>query len=217
MARILVVSDNPTDYRTLEAAVAGQPHHIQHTASGLDGCLTAVQVRPDVVLVGEHTTDQDGLAVIRHLRHNLDVDSLLVMPLSEDSADKRIAAYEAGVDDTLPRPLNVAEVGLRLKALLRQRQQPMGDCLTIGALRLDRDARLLYVDGRPSPLTPREYALLEMLMTQPGKTFSAEELLDAVWGLGTTANVRVTVACLRRKVGSERIANVPGFGYRVVT
>ena len=216
MARILVVSSDQEDFRVLQAATAGQPHHLQHTASGLDGCIVAGLAQPDMVVIGERTTDQDGLSVMRHLRRSLNVDSLLVMPLEHDDTDRRIAAYEAGADDTLPRPLNVAEVGLRLRSLLRHRQEPASDCLTVGGLRLDRDARQLISDGRPVPLTPREYALLEALMVQPGRTFSADELLDAVWGVGSTGNVRVHIASLRRKVGGERIANVPGFGYRVV-
>ena len=106
MARFLVVSDNESDFRTLQAAVADQPHYLQHTASGLDGCLTAVQVQPDVVVVGERTSDQDGLSVVRHLRYNLGIESLLIMPLDQDDSARRMAAYEAGADDTLPTALN---------------------------------------------------------------------------------------------------------------
>lgn len=227
MARILVISSDEKDFQMIQAAAIGEPHFISHTESGLQGVKVAQETMPDIIFVSDQASDLGGLTLCEYLRHNLQLPSLLVMLQEDYSSEARVASYKAGADDIVAKPLELTEMHLRLKALLRRipHAEVQHDRISIGNLTLDRTSCMIYVKDKAIQLTPSEFNLLNYMMSQPGKIFSSEELLRNVWnyypGTGDPAIVRMQVMKLRNKI--EQNPSQPSYlqtvyrhGYRIV-
>jgi DNA-binding response OmpR family regulator len=136
--------------------------------------------------------------------------------------EDKIRGFELGADDYIVKPFSVAELIARVRSILRRAQPPPPPRIRFGTIEIDLDAKRVYRDGEELPMTPKEYALLILLATHPGKVFSRDQILDHVWGLGTYVNPRtvdVHVRWLRAKVEPDPqnpryIQTVRGSGYR---
>lgn len=227
MARLLVISSDAKDFHFVQAAVIGESHYVSHTSSGLQGVKLAQETMPDIVFISDRAEDLDGLSLCEYLRHNLQLPSLLVLLQENYSSESRVAAYKAGADDIVAKPMNLTEMHLRLHALMRRvpHAETQQDRVSVGCLTLDRTACVVYVKNRSIQLTPSEFNLLNHLMTSPGRIFSSEDLLRDVWnyypGTGDPAIVRMQVMKLRHKI--EQDPSNPSFlqtvyrhGYRLI-
>jgi DNA-binding response OmpR family regulator len=224
---MLVVSSETKDFQLIQAALIGDPHFVSHTSSGLQGVKLAQETMPDIVFISDRAEDLDGLSLCEYLRHNLRIPSLLIMLQGDNSSESRVASLKAGADDIFAKPMNLTEIHLRLKALLRRlpHAEPEQDRISVGMLTLDRTSCTIYVKNRSIQLTPSEFNLLNHLMSNPGRIFSSEDLLRDVWnyhpGTGDPAIVRMQVMKLRNKI--EPNPSEPNFlqtvyrhGYRLV-
>ena len=227
MARLLVVSGDPKDVQIIQTALIGENHYVSHTPSGLQGVKLAQETVPDIIFISTQAEDLDGLSLCEYLRHQLRLPSLLVMLQTENTVEARVAAYKAGADDIVIKPMNLTEMHLRLRALLRRvpSAEAQHDRISVGNLTLDRAACTLYVKDQAIPLTPSEFNLLNYLMSHPGRTFSSEDLLREVWnyypGTGDPAVVRMQVMKLRQKIEPDPrnptyLQTVYRHGYRLV-
>lgn len=227
MARLLVISSDQKDFQIIQAAVIGESHFISQTSSGLQGVKLAQETMPDIVFMSDKAEDLDGLSLCEYLRHNLNVPSLLVLIQSDNSSEARVAGYRAGADDIVPKPMNLTEMNLRLKALMRRipHAEVQHDRISVGCLTLDRASCMVYVKNQAIQLTPSEFNLLNYMMSNPGRIFSSEELLRDVWnyypGTGDPAIVRMQVMKLRNKIESNPsnpnyLQTVYRHGYRLV-
>lgn len=227
MARLLVISSDTKDLQIVQAAVIGESHFVSHTTSGLQGVKLSQETMPDIIFISDQAEDLDGLSLCEYLHHTLKLPSLLVMMQDDVSSESRVASYRAGADDIAARPMNLTEMHLRLKALMRRvpSAEMEQDRISVGRLTLDRAACMVYVENRAIQLTPSEFNLLNYLMSSPGKIFSSEDLLREVWnyypGTGDPAIVRMQVMKLRNKI--EQDPSNPSFlqtvyrhGYRLV-
>jgi two-component system alkaline phosphatase synthesis response regulator PhoP len=227
MARILVISGEEKDFQMIQAAAIGDPHFVSHTTSGLRGVRIAQETVPDIVFISDQAEDLDGLSLCEYLRHNLQLPSLLVMLHRDYSSESRVACYKAGADDVVAKPLDLTEMHLRLKALMRRipHAEIEHDRINVGCLTLDRTSCKIYVKNKAVQLTPSEFNLLNYMMSQPGKIFSSEELLRNVWnyypGTGDPAIVRMQIMKLRNKIEPNPskpnyLQTVYRHGYRIV-
>lgn len=218
MARVLVVSSDERDYR-VALQVLSDDNFVQYTASGVDACLRAEEAVPDVIIVGQHTSDREGSSVVRYLRSELETDSLLVMAVDERDRDNRMQALRAGADATMAYPLDAEEVELSFGAMMRWRTPPSSGRRTHGSLCLDTVEKRVYARGVRIDISPGEYRLLEALMEEPGRTLSSSELLQRYYGTddytATGDALRMAIKGLRDKIGHAYIENVYGHGYRV--
>jgi DNA-binding response OmpR family regulator len=159
---------------------------------------------------------EEVLTRLRALRPALPV---IVLTAKGAVAD-RVANLNAGADDYVVKPFSFSELLARLRARLRNPDQPSPVVLDAGGIRLDVRTREATVAGREIALSSREFALLEVLLRHPGQILSQTQLLDLVWGYdfeGASNVVETYIRHLRRKIGSERIETVRRAGYRVVT
>jgi DNA-binding response OmpR family regulator len=166
----------------------------------------------------------DGFAVLKNLRERKDEVPVLMLTARGQETD-RVQGLSLGADDYLVKPFSVLELVARVKAILR-RTRPVDrpPLLRSGPFRFDLPRLEARRDGRALELTPREFRLLEILITHPGRTHSRRELLQLAWEPDARPSARtvdVHVANLRRKLGEEQgtpwIATVGGEGYRWVT
>ena len=161
----------------------------------------------------------DGFEVCRQMRAHSKVP--IVMLTARDEEVDRIAGFELGADDYVPKPFSPRELAARIKAILRRAEQrPEDELLVNGEIVLRRDSHEVTVAGAPVALTSKEFDLLACLLEHRGIVLSRERLLDLVWGVtypGGTRTVDMHVAALRRKLGGpEHIQTVRGAGYKLL-
>jgi DNA-binding response OmpR family regulator len=158
---------------------------------------------------------QTGVALLRQLRARGDHTPVLMLT-ARDTVPERIEGLDAGADDYLVKPVALAELAARLRALHRRAMGRGTPQLQWGALILDPAQHQVTLDGQPVALAPREFALLARLMAQPQRPLSQAQLIEALyaWGEDIASNaVEVHVHHLRRKLGSDWIKTIRGVGY----
>jgi DNA-binding response OmpR family regulator len=214
--RLLIVEDEPGIRRSLREGLEQHGFAVEETASGREAVARAGDV--DLVLLDLGLPDVDGKEVCREIRSRLSVP-IIVVTARGDEID-RVLLLEMGADDYLVKPFGFRELVARIGAVTR-RAVPAGGATPVqmlGPLRVDRDARRVFVDGAEVELTRKEYDLLAMLAERPGAVRTREDIVDQVWDVnwfGPTKTLDVHVASLRRKLGHpEWISTVRGVGYR---
>ena len=222
MSKVLVVDDEPQIRRALRTSLGAHGHEVRTAPNGEEAIVAAAEEQLDLVFLDLGLPDLDGTDVIRRIRSFSDVP-IIVLSVRDRPADK-VDALDAGADDYVTKPFGVEEVLARLRAAIRRSQgaEPGPPTLVFGDLEVDLGRRLVAVGGRPVHLTKTEYALLEALVTNPGKLLTHQWLLRRVWGVGygeESHYLRVYVRALRRKLGDEAsspklILTEPGVGYR---
>jgi two-component system, OmpR family, response regulator MprA len=216
MAELLIVDDDRPIRRMLERTLAAEGYGVTSAADG-GAALTAVERSlPDLLILDVAMPGLDGLAVARRIRaKGLPLPILFLT--ARDAVPDRVEGFEAGGDDYLVKPFAMAELLVRVRALLR-RGLVVDRTLAYRDLRLDPVARRLARDGREVELTEREAALLELLIRNAGLVVSRSQALDEVWGHGGAVSNVVDryVAYLRRKLGDPPlIETVRGVGFRL--
>jgi len=206
------------------------------TAMGLRQAAYAVDVAPtcgdaedllrttrfDVACVDLGLPDGDGLDLVRRLAADGDLrrPRRTIVVTARDGVADRVAGLDAGADDYLVKPFDLAELLARVRAVGRRADAP-GSTLRVGDVELDDAAHRASRSGRDLGLTARELAVLRYLLQRPGEIVSAEELLEHVWDAHAdpfTTSVRVILSRVRRKLGDPPlIETVTGAGYRLVT
>jgi len=233
--RILVVEDEPALLRALRINLRARGYDVATASTGRAALAEAARRHPDAVLLDLGLPDIDGAEVIRELR-GWSAAAVIVISGRTDSGNK-IGALDAGADDYVTKPFNMAELLARLRAALRRGEHAQGRArFTIGRCEIDLTARTVARNpgAGPSPpaepepeteavhLTPTEWRLLEILLSSAGQLVSSDRLLTEVWGPGyehSTHHLRFHMARLRRKLEDDPprpryLLTEPGMGYR---
>ena len=220
--KVLAVDDEPQILRALRASLAARGHEVLTAPNGETALDTLATMEVDLVVLDLGLPGIDGLEVIRRLRSWSQVP-VIVLSVREAQADK-IAALDAGADDFVTKPFAMDELLARTRAVLRRigPGTPESPVVRAGDLEVDLSHRAVTRAGEPVHLTPTEYALLELLVANPGKLLTHRFLLRKVWGDGyqdQSNYLRVYVAGLRKKLEKDPAAPVhiltePGVGYR---
>jgi two-component system KDP operon response regulator KdpE len=220
--RVLVVDDERPIRRFLQVSLSAHGCTVFEAATGQEALAAVATDRPDVVILDVGLPDIDGIEVTRQLREWTQIP-IIILSVREHEADK-IAALDAGADDYLTKPFGVGELLARLRVALRHATQPAGEStFATGDLTVDLVRRVVTVGGHEIQLTPTEYDLLRVLVTNAGKVLTHRQLLRQVWGVGYEAEthlLRVNMSNLRRKIEPEPTRPVyvitePGVGYRL--
>jgi two-component system, OmpR family, phosphate regulon response regulator PhoB len=230
--RVLIVEDEPDVARLLSYTLTGAGFAVQVAASVGAAIAKAKEKRPEVIVLDLMLLDGSGVDVCKALRadpETADVGILMLTALG--GAEDRIGGLEAGADDYVVKPFVVREVVLRVTALATRVAElrahgapapvaPAGPSIVrCGAIELDVTRHVVTAAGHEVQLRPLEFKLLALLVANPGRVFSREELLAEVWGLRGDLNTRtvdVHVRRLRMNLGAaaDAIETVHGFGYR---
>jgi two-component system KDP operon response regulator KdpE len=221
--KILVVDDEPQIRRFLRASLPQQGYALVEAATGAEAQAQFAREKPDIVILDLGLPDCDGLDVLAQIRkHGL--TPVLVLSAREDVAGK-VAALEAGADDYVTKPFDMAELVARLKAALRHGIQAVGEepVFRAGTLMLDLVHRKVEVSGQEVKLTPKEYDVLRFLARHAGKVATHHQLLREVWGPAHAEDVqylRVLMRQLRQKIEAEPsnpriLLTESGVGYRL--
>ncbi|MCA9652130.1 MAG: response regulator [Myxococcales bacterium] len=222
--KILIVEDERRMRRFLATLVESHGLTPLEASTAKEGLALLTELAPDVVLLDLGLPDGDGLAITRRVREWSRVPIIVIS--ARGLEDDKVQALDAGADDYLTKPFGAAELLARIRVVLRRsavaEREPPTHTIGVGGLRVDLDARRVFVDELEVHLTPIEYKLLTTLARRPGRVMTHQQILREVWGDGTSArphHVRVHMATLRRKIEDDTTApryvlTEIGVGYR---
>jgi two-component system response regulator ResD len=220
--RVLVVDDEEIVRDVLTRYLEREGFHVEVAADGEAALELAARSRPDIVVLDLMLPKMDGLEVFRRLRDLGDVPVMMLTAKGEEI--DRLVGLELGADDYVSKPFSPREVVARIRAILRRgdRGGREGAPLVIGRLEIDRDRRQVRRDASSLHLTRKEYDLLELLASHPGRTFTRTDLLEKVWDFawdGDSSTVTVHIRRLREKIEDDpseprHLVTVWGVGYR---
>jgi two-component system response regulator RegX3 len=216
--KILIVEDEDAIAVPLAEGLRREGFEVERVATGNEALAAR---EPDLVLLDLRLPDVDGLTVCRELRGRSDVPIIVVTAKGEEV--DRVVGLEVGADDYVVKPFGLRELVARIRAVSRRvRPRPGAEpeaTLTAGPLEIDLRAHRATVDGREVALTAKEFALLALLVREPGAVVSRERILAEVWNTtwyGSAKTIDVHVASLRRKLGDPGwIETVRGVGLRL--
>ena len=225
MAKILVVDDERVLVKGITFNLKNEGYQVETGYDGEEAVELAREGNFDLIILDLMMPKIDGLQACMRIREFSNVPVIMLTAKGED-ADK-IMGFECGADDYITKPFNILELKARVRALLRRagmaamQQKGNGNQLTVGHIVLDRDARAAWKNGQSVDLTAKEFDLMELLMRNPGRVYSRENLLNVVWGyeyIGDYRTVDVHVRRLREKLeldpaNPEYIRTKWGVGY----
>lgn len=222
-ARILVVDDEPQIRRFLRVGLEGHGYAVHEAASAEAALRAACADRPDLVVLDLGLPDREGFDVLERLREWLRAPVIVLSVRSREA--EKVRALELGADDYVVKPFGMPELLARIRAALRRAAdtaQPV-PVFRVGGLEVDLVRRLVRVEGAEVRLSPKQYRLLQILVSHAGKVVTHRQLLGAIWGAAHADDVqylRVFVKKLRARIEADParpmyLITELGVGYRL--
>jgi two-component system response regulator ResD len=224
-AKVLVVDDEPTIVEVVGRYMERAGYETFVAADGPEALRQAELQRPDLVVLDLMLPEIDGIEVMRRLHERPGPRTAVILLTARGEESDRLVGLRQGADDYVVKPFSPAELVARVDAVLRRVAPPPEEeapAIERGALRIEPATRRVFLDGEELMLTQREFDLLAYLAMRPGRVFSRDQLMEAVWDypfFTDTSTVTVHVRRLRAKLGDDPsdprfIETVWGVGYR---
>ncbi|WP_312943173.1 response regulator transcription factor [Oscillibacter sp.] len=197
--KILVVDDEQLLVKGMKFNLENEGYEVECAYDGATAVSLARSERFDLVILDVMMPELDGIEACMRIREFSNVPVIMLTAKSED-ADK-LMGFESGADDYLTKPFNIMELKARVRALLRRAggtQRAQGSVITAGGLSLDTEQRVAIRDGKTVELTAKEYDLIELLMRNPRRVYSRENLMNVVWGYSYGGDYRTVDVHIRR-------------------
>ena len=199
MHTILICDDDKDIVSALDIYLTSEGYKTLRAYNGKEALLAVEQNEVHLILMDIMMPELDGIRATAKLREGSNVPIILLTAKSED-ADK-LMGFECGADDYVTKPFNILELKARVRALLRRAagtQRNRGAVLTAGDLSLNTEERVAIRDGKTVDLTAKEYDLIELLMRNPRRVYSRENLMNVVWGYAYAGDYRTVDVHIRR-------------------
>lgn len=215
--RILLIEDDSMLGAAVRDQIAGDGHSIDWVQR-LDAADSALAVAAyDLILLDLMLPDGKGVSFLRRLRSRGQRLPVIIMTALDQVSD-RIEGLNAGADDYLVKPFDLAELSARIGSVARRYNGNPNPVITLGPLSIDLAARTVRVAGQPVSLTAREWVLFEAFISRPGQLFSKAQLEDKLYAFDTgveSNTIEVHISRLRKKLGADIIETERGLGYRL--
>jgi len=221
--RVVVIEDEKQIRRFVRAALESEGCHVYEAGTAAQGLIEAGTRKPDLVILDLGLPDRDGVEVVRDLRGWIGIPIIILS--ARTTEDEKIRALDAGADDYLAKPFGVGELLARVRALLRRKHaiaDESSPAFSFGEVSVDLSRRAVERNGETVHLTPIEYRLLGILLSNAGKVLTHRHLLREVWGPASVESnhyLRIYVGHLRQKLEADptqpkHILTETGVGYR---
>jgi two-component system phosphate regulon response regulator PhoB len=223
---VLIVEDDPSLSTLLRYNIEKEGFRVSEAHDGEEALLQVDEAQPDLVVLDWMLPKVSGIEVCRRLRARVETKNLPVIMLTARGEDAdRVRGLDTGADDYLTKPFSMTELLARIRAVLRRIRPALAeDVVSFGDISIDRSSHRVRRAGRDIHLGPTEYKLLDHFLSHPGRVFSREQLLDAVWGSGVYVDARtvdVHIGRLRKALTepgeADPIRTVRSAGYSLDT
>lgn len=218
--KILVVDDEPDILEFLSYNLEKEGFEVETAENGKIALEKAKKSQPDIILLDVMMPEMDGIEACRSLREMPQFENTIIAFLTARTEDySQIAGFETGADDYISKPIKPRVLVSRLKALLRryEAKETKSTFLEVGNIQIDRERYLIIFNGKEMAVPRKEFELLYLLASKPGKVFKRDEILNEIWGRDIIVGDRtidVHIRKLREKLGEELIKTVKGIGYK---
>jgi two-component system, OmpR family, alkaline phosphatase synthesis response regulator PhoP len=221
--RILIVDDEPDVREFLSYNLSREGYVVFTAADGREGVETAKAKVPHLILMDVMMPDMDGIEACNEIRSISPLRDTIICFLTARGEDySQIAGFEAGGDDYIVKPVRPKVLAHRIKALLKRSHRPTEGMPSAiispdGSIVLDRERYLIVSEGREITIPKKEFELLALLMSKPGRVFSRDEIYVGVWGKDVIVGERtidVHIRKLRERLGENIIHTLKGVGYK---
>jgi two-component system alkaline phosphatase synthesis response regulator PhoP len=220
--KILLVDDEPDILEFMEYNLKRENYDVFKASNGKEAIRQAKKENPDLIILDIMMPEMDGIETCRQLRELPEFKNTLIAFLTARNEDySQIAGFEVGADDYITKPIKPRVLTSRIQALLRRHRNEeiaeKGKITNVGNIQIDRDQYLIYQAGAKIILPRKEFELISLLTSKPGKVFTRDEILEKVWGTDIVVGDRtidVHIRKLREKLGEDSIKTVKGIGYK---
>jgi two-component system, OmpR family, alkaline phosphatase synthesis response regulator PhoP len=219
--KILLVDDEPDILEFMEYNLKKEGYHVLTAKNGKEALEIAKKEKPQLVILDIMMPIMDGIEACRHLREMPEMKSSIITFLTARNEEySQIAGFDVGADDYISKPIKPRIMISRIKALLRRAggsDLPTTPIMQIGGLKIDREKYLVFQDEEAISFPRKEFELLSLLTSKPGKVFTREDILSRVWGSEIVVGDRtidVHIRKIREKLGDETIKTIKGIGYK---
>ncbi len=212
--RILLIDDEDDILEFVKYNLSRDGYEVYTASNGAEGLQEALRVKPHLILLDMMMPVLDGIETCKALRRSPALKNVMIVFLSAiGSEETQLQGYDAGADDYINKPIKMNILRSRVQAILK-RIPPVEEST---AIEIDREHFQVRKGGETIVLPRKEFALLELLHSQPGKLFTRDEIYSSVWGNKVVVGDRtidVHIRKLRQKIGEEHIVTVKGMGYK---
>ncbi|MFM9028847.1 MAG: response regulator transcription factor [Bacteroidota bacterium] len=223
--KILLVDDEPDILEFMEYNLKKENFQIFKANNGREAVAKALIEIPDLIILDIMMPEMDGIETCRAIReHPILNDTVIAFLTARNEDYSQVAGFEVGADDYITKPIKPRVLVSRIHALLRrsrlnklETQEVKGEQVVIGDIRIDREQYVVWKADHRMELPRKEFELLSLLASKPGKVFTRDEILDRVWGNEVVVGDRtidVHIRKLREKLGEDLIKTVKGIGYK---
>ncbi|MEZ5174540.1 MAG: response regulator transcription factor [Bacteroidia bacterium] len=217
--KILLVDDEPDILEFISYNLVKEGFEVFTSNNGKDAIKLAQQEKPSLIILDVMMPDLDGIETCRVIRETPDLKDVLIAFLTARNEDySQIAGFDAGADDYINKPIKPRVLVSRVKALLRRHNAGGSeDVVEVNGFSIDREKYLIVKDGSNINLPKKEFELIALLASRPGKVFTREDILKNVWGDDVVVGDRtidVHIRKLREKLGDSYIRTIKGVGYK---
>lgn len=220
LGKILLVDDEPDILEIVSFNLNNAGYETQTAGSGLEAISVAKKFNPDLILLDVMMPEMDGFQTIRTLRKNPELDTTIIIFLTAMTDEQsEIEGLKLGADDYITKPINPDLLLVRLQTALRRmkKDEENGSKLTFGELEINKYKFSVSNKGEEIILAKKEFELLNLLASKPGRVFLRAEILQKVWGADVIVGDRtidVHIRKIRQKTGVDMIRTVKGVGYK---
>jgi len=221
--KILCVDDEPDILEILKYNLSNEGYNVSTAKDGVSAIKKANDTKPNLIIMDVMMPNMDGIEACEKLRNDIKFNDTIIMFLTARGEDySHVAAYEAGADDYVTKPVKPKVLLSKVKGLLRRSNkkiEPENNEIELENIKIDRESYKVYVSGQSLSLPRKEFELLYLLASKPDKVFKREKIMEKVWGGEVVVGDRtidVHIRKLREKIGDKYFKTVKGVGYKFV-
>ena len=217
--KVLIVDDEPQIRRFLRASLQAHDYQVIEAENGKEGVRACTVQKPDLLILDLGLPDGRGIDFLRNLRTKGSVTPVMILT-AHDRITERIEGLNAGADDYMVKPFDLAELSARIAAVARRYSGNPNPLITLGKLEIDLAAHAIHGPDGQIDLSQREWIIFESLLQRPGQIVSKSQIEDQIYAFDSEVEsntIEVYVSRLRKKLGKDVVQTLRGLGYRLGT
>nr|AOE06688.1 transcriptional regulator, PhoP family [uncultured bacterium] len=217
--KILLVDDEPDILEIISYSLESEGYLVYIAENGAKAIKLAKKIKPHLIILDVMMPEMDGIEACEIIRNDSEIGNTLIAFLSARGEDySQLAGFNAGADDYITKPIKPKLLKSKIKSLLRRISNDEAEVIKLGSLIIDKSSYKVSLNGKDISLPRKEFELLFLLSSKPGKVFKRQFILESVWGKDVVVGDRtidVHIRKLREKIGDSYFKTIKGVGYKL--